>query len=190
MGVVELTIALHYEFNTPTDKLIWDVGHQCYPHKILTGRKDLMYSLRQFGGLSGFLKRDESEFDVFGAGHASTAISAALGIATARDLNKDNYKVVAIVGDGSLTGGMAYEAMNNCGLLKKNLIVILNDNKMNSLSSIQPSTWSIQNYFTEMLTHPAYNKFKADVWNLTGKLDSFGDRLRHVAQKFEKELSQ
>jgi len=186
LGAVELAVALHYVFDTPKDKLIWDTGHQAYPHKILTGRKDRMHTMRQLYGLSGFLKRTESEYDAFGAGHASTAISASLGIATARDFAGHDYKVVAIVGDGSLTGGMAYEAMNNAGLLKKDLIVVLNDNGMVSLSSVRPSLWSFHNYFSEVLTHPTYNKFKANVWELTGKLDTFGDRLRSVAQKFEK----
>jgi 1-deoxy-D-xylulose-5-phosphate synthase len=186
LGTVELTVALHYAFQTPKDKLIWDTGHQAYPHKILTGRKDRMNTIRQLHGLSGFLKRTESEYDVFGAGHASTAISAALGIATARDFKGENFKVVAIVGDGSLTGGMAYEAMNNAGLLKKDFIVILNDNEMVSLSSVRPTLWSLHNYFSEVLTHPSYNKFKTNVWELTGKLDTFGDRLRSVAQKVER----
>lgn len=186
LGTVELTVALHYVFDTPQDKLVWDVGHQAYPHKILTGRRDRFHTIRQLHGISGFLKRDESEYDCFGAGHASTAISAALGIATARDLADQKYRVVAIVGDGGMTGGMAYEAMNNAGLLKKDMIVVLNDNQMVSLSSVQPSLWSFQNYFSEVLTHPTYNKFKASVWDLTGKLDTFGDRLRVVAQKFEK----
>lgn len=186
LGTVELSVALHYVFQTPRDKLIWDIGHQAYPHKILTGRKHRMHTIRQLNGLSGFLKRDESEYDVFGAGHASTAISAALGIATARDFKGENYKVVAIVGDGSLTGGMAYEGMNNAGLLKKDMTVILNDNGMVSLSSVRPTLWSLHNYFSEALTHPTYNKFKANVWELTGKLDSFGDRLRSVAQKVER----
>ncbi len=185
LGAVELTVALHYAFDTPTDKLVWDTGHQAYPHKILTGRKDKLHTIRQLNGLSGFLKRDESEYDTFGAGHASTAISAALGMATARDFDKKDYKVVAIVGDGSMTGGMSYEAMNNAGLLKKNIIVVLNDNQMVSLSSIQPRIWSLHNYFSEVITHPAYNKFKSNVWDLTGKLDSFGDRLRTVAQRME-----
>lgn len=186
LGTVELTVALHYAFQTPRDKLIWDTGHQAYPHKILTGRKDRMNTIRQLNGLSGFLKRTESEYDVFGAGHASTAISAALGIATARDFNGEDYKVVAIVGDGSLTGGMAYEAMNNAGLLKKDFIVVLNDNEMVSLSSVRPTLWSLHSYFSEALTHPLYNKFKTNVWELTGKLDVFGDRLRSVAQKVER----
>jgi 1-deoxy-D-xylulose-5-phosphate synthase len=186
LGTVELTVALHYAFQTPKDKLIWDVGHQAYPHKILTGRRERMNTIRQLDGLSGFLKRSESEYDVFGAGHASTAISAALGIATARDFAGEDYKVVAIVGDGSLTGGMAYEGMNNTGLLKKDMIVVLNDNEMVSLSSLRPMLWSFHNYFSEVLTHPTYNKFKANVWELTGKLDTFGDRLRSVAQTVER----
>lgn len=186
LGAVELAVALHYVFNTPEDKLIWDTGHQAYPHKILTGRKDRMETIRQLNGLSGFLKRGESEYDVFGAGHASTAISAALGITTARDFGGKDFKVVAIVGDGSLTGGMAYEGMNNAGMLKKNMIVLLNDNQMVSLSAQNPTLWSLHDYFSEVLTHPTYNKFKANVWDLTGKLDNFGDRLRVVAQKLEK----
>ncbi len=186
LGTVELTVALHYAFQTPKDKLVWDTGHQAYPHKILTGRKERMSTIRRLNGLSGFLKRTESEYDVFGAGHASTAISAALGIATARDFKGESFKVVAIVGDGSLTGGMAYEAMNNAGLLKKDVIVILNDNEMVSLSSVRPTLWSLHNYFNEVLTHPSYNKFKTNVWELTGKLDTFGDRLRSVAQKVER----
>ncbi len=188
LGAVELAVALHYVFQTPEDKLIWDTGHQAYPHKILTGRKERMHTIRQLGGLSGFLKRAESEYDAFGAGHASTAISAALGMATARDFAGKKFRVVAIVGDGSMTGGMAYEAMNNAGILQKDLIVVLNDNQMVSLSSIQPRVWSFHNYFTEMLTHPTYNKFKANVWELTGKLDVFGDRLRDVARHVERGL--
>lgn len=188
LGAIELAVALHYVFDTPKDKLVWDVGHQAYPHKILTGRKSRFHTIRQLNGISGFLKRSESEYDTFGAGHASTAISAALGIATARDFKHENFKVVAIVGDGSLTGGMAYEAMNNAGLLKKDMIVVLNDNRMVSLSSVAPNIWSFHSYFAEVLTHPSYNKFKANVWDLTGKLDSFGDRLRSVAQNVEKGL--
>ncbi len=186
LGAVEIAVALHYVFNTPEDRLVWDTGHQAYPHKILTGRKERFHTIRQLDGLSGFLKRSESEYDTFGAGHASTAISAALGMAAARDLEGKKHKVVAIVGDGSLTGGMAYEAMNNAGLLKKDMIVILNDNQMVSLSAIKPKLWSFHDYFTEVLTHPSYNKFKANVWDLTGKLDTFGDRLRAVAQRLEK----
>ena len=174
LGAVELTVALHYVFDTPVDKLVWDVGHQAYPHKLLTGRKGRFDTLRQLHGISGFLKRAESEYDVFGAGHASTAISAALGIATARDFAGDRYKVIAIVGDGSMTGGLAYEAMNNAGLLRKDIIVVLNDNQMAALSSENPNVWSLTNYFSAALTHPSYNKFKTSVWELTGKLDTFG----------------
>ncbi len=186
LGAVELTVAMHYVFNTPVDKLVWDTGHQAYPHKILTGRKDRLHTIRKLNGLSGFLRRDESEYDTFGAGHANTAISAALGMATARDFAKKDFKVVAIVGDGSLTGGMAYEGLNNAGVLKKDMIVVLNDNKMVSLSSINPNLWSLHSYFAEALTHPTYNKFKANVWDLTGKLDVFGDRLRVIAGKLER----
>ncbi len=186
LGAVEIAVALHYVFNTPKDKLIWDVGHQAYPHKILTGRKDRMQTIRKLGGLSGFLKRTESEYDTFGAGHASTSISAALGIAAARDFEKKDFKVIAIVGDGSMTGGMVYEAMNHAGMLNKNLIVVLNDNQRGSLSSLEPKIWSFHNYFTKILMHPTYNKFKANVWDLTGKLDTFGDRLRTAAQRMEK----
>lgn len=182
LGVAELTVALHYVFNTPDDKLIWDVGHQGYIHKILTGRKEQLKTIRQYGGISGFLKRSESEYDVFGAGHASTSLSAALGVATARDFLKKKNKVVGIIGDGSMTGGMAYEAMNNIGLLKKDIIVVLNDNKM----SIAPNVWSLHNYFNEFLSNPSYNKFRNYVWDATGKLDpKIGDRLRNFAAKVE-----
>src|SRR6516165_4612624 len=130
LGVVELTVALHYVFNTPADKLIWDVGHQAYPHKILTGRRDRMRTLRQGGGLSGFTKRSESEYDIFGAAHASTSISAGLGMAVARDLAGKTNNVICVIGDGAMSAGMAYEAMNNAGALKSRLIVILTDNDM------------------------------------------------------------
>lgn len=181
LGALEITVGLHYVFNTPVDQIIFDTGHQAYPHKILTGRRDKLHSIRQMGGISGFLKRSESEYDAFGAGHASTSISAALGIAVARDLNKEDRKVIAVIGDGAMTGGMAYEAMNNSGLIKSNLIVVLNDNNM----SIAPNKWSISNYFTEMISHPEYNKFKGAIWDLTGKLDTFGDRIRSVASRLE-----
>ncbi len=181
LGTVELTVALHKVFDTPNDLIVWDTGHQAYPHKILTGRRDKLPTIRRFNGLSGFLKRTESQYDAFGAGHASTSISAALGMATGSNLLKTNKKVIAVIGDGAMTGGMAYEAMNNSGLLKKNLIVVLNDNKM----SIAPNVWQISNYFTEMISHPEYNRFKGAIWDLTGKLDDFGDRLRTVAARLE-----
>lgn len=181
LGAVELTVALHKVFNTPYDLIVWDTGHQAYPHKILTGRKNALKTIRQLNGISGFLKRSESEYDAFGAGHASTSISAALGMAVARDLQKADRKIVAIIGDGAMTGGMAYEAMNNSGIRKSDLIVVLNDNNM----SIAPNVWQISNYFTEMIAHPDYNKFKGQIWDLTGKLDQFGDRLRKIAVRLE-----
>ncbi|MEW6507036.1 MAG: 1-deoxy-D-xylulose-5-phosphate synthase [Bacteroidota bacterium] len=181
LGTVELTVALHRVFNTPVDQIVWDTGHQAYPHKIVTGRRDRLGTIRQLNGISGFLKRSESEYDSFGAGHASTSISAALGMAVANDINKTNNKVVAIIGDGAMTGGMAYEAMNNSGMLKSNLIVVLNDNQM----SIAPNVWQISKYFTEMISHPEYNRFKGAIWDLTGKLDDFGDRIRKVAARVE-----
>lgn len=182
LGAVELTVAIHKVFNTPHDLVVWDTGHQAYPHKILTGRKEALKKIRKLNGISGFLKRNESEYDAFGAGHATTSISAALGMAVARDLNNDpNRKVIAVIGDGAMTGGMAYEAMNNSGILKSDLIVVLNDNRM----SIAPNVWQISNYFTEMIAHPEYNKFKGQIWDLTGKLDHFGDRLRRIASRLE-----
>ncbi len=181
LGAVELTVAIHKTFNTPEDLLVWDTGHQAYPHKILTGRKEALKRIRQLNGISGFLKRSESEYDTFGAGHASTSISAALGMAVARDIFNTDRKVVAVIGDGAMTGGMAYEAMNNSGFLKSNIIVVLNDNNM----SIAPNVWQISNYFTEMIAHPDYNKFKGQIWDLTGKLDQFGDRLRKIAIRLE-----
>ena len=182
LGVVELTLALHYVFDTPKDKLIWDVGHQGYIHKILTGRREALKTIRQKNGISGFLKRSESEYDAFGAGHATTSLSAGLGIATARDFQKKKFKVISIIGDGSMTGGMAYEAMNNIGLLKKDMIVVFNDNRM----SIAPNVWSIQNYFNELMLNESYNKLRNKVWNLTGKVDKKNsDRLRALAAKIE-----
>ncbi len=175
LGVVELTVALHYALDTPKDKVVWDVGHQGYPHKILTGRKAQLNTIRKKDGLAPFLKRDESEYDVFGAGHASTSISAALGIATARDFAGQDYKVAAVIGDGSMTGGIAYEALNNCGMLKKDVIVILNDNRM----SIAPNVWALHEYFNALITNPTVRKFKDQVWD---KLDGH-DRLRSAGSK-------
>jgi 1-deoxy-D-xylulose-5-phosphate synthase len=152
LGVIELTVALHYVFDTPRDKLIWDVGHQAYPHKILTGRRDRIRTLRQGGGLSGFTKRAESEYDCFGAAHSSTSISAGLGMATARDLAGDEHNVVAVIGDGAISAGMAYEAMNNAGAHGRRLIVILNDNEM----SIAPPVGAMSNYLTRLLSSPTF----------------------------------
>lgn len=181
LGTVELTVALHKVFDTPNDLIVWDTGHQAYPHKIITGRRDQLKSIRRLNGISGFLKRSESEYDAFGAGHASTSISAALGMAVARDIQKTDKKVIAVIGDGAMTGGMAYEAMNNSGVIKSNLIVVLNDNNM----SIAPNVWQISNYFSEMISHPEYKKMKDAIWDLTGKLDHFGDRIRRVTARVE-----
>src|SRR5215212_1584730 len=148
LGVVELTVALHYVFNTPDDRIVWDVGHQAYPHKILTGRRDRIRTLRQGGGLSGFTKRAESEYDCFGAAHSSTSISAGLGMAVARDLGGDKRNVIAVIGDGAMSAGMAYEAMNNAGAMNSRLIVILNDNKM----SIAPPTGAMSSYLARLVS--------------------------------------
>jgi 1-deoxy-D-xylulose-5-phosphate synthase len=181
LGTVELTVALHYVFNTPNDKIVFDTGHQAYPHKILTGRRDTLETIRQYGGLSGFLKRTESEFDDFGAGHASTSISAALGMAAARDILKENYRVVAVIGDGAMTGGLAYEAMNNCGVLKSDILVVLNDNQM----SIAPNVWALSNYFSEVFASPTAQKLRDRIYGVTESLDTLGDRIRKVAHRVE-----
>ncbi len=165
LGAVELTIALHYVFDTPNDKIVWDVSHQTYGHKILTGRRDQISTLRQYGGLSGFLRRDESEYDVFGAGHASTSISAALGFAVARDLRGEKHKVVAVIGDGAMTGGLAFEGLNNAGSLKKDLLVILNDNTW----SISKNVGAISKYLTSIMADEKFNKLRNEIWELTGR---------------------
>ncbi len=181
LGVVELTVALHYVYNTPTDKIVFDTGHQGYPHKILTGRKELLHTIRKMGGLSGFLKPSESPYDAFGAGHASTSISAALGLAAARDLSNLNHKVIAIIGDGALTGGMAYEAMNNCGIQKRDITVILNDNNM----SIDKNVSAMSNYFNEIFASGTVQKIRGSIWDITQKMNFFGDRIRNYASKLE-----
>ncbi len=182
LGVVDLTIALHYVYNSPEDKLVWDVGHQAYAHKIITGRRDRFSTLRKKGGISGFLKRDESPHDIIGAGHASTAISSALGIAHARDRLKGSERVVAIVGDGALTGGLSYEGMNNLGFHRTQLTVVLNDNSL----SISPSVGALSGYLTRVLTHPAYNKIRNDIWNVTGKIPTFPSKfIRKFLRKTE-----
>ena len=156
LGVIELTVALHHVFNTPTDKLIWDVGHQAYPHKILTGRRARIRTIRQGGGLSGFCKRDESEYDAFGAGHSSTSISAGLGMAVARDMKGEHFEVIAVIGDGAMSAGMAYEAMNNAGALGTRLIVILNDNDM----SIAPPTGAMSAYLSRLISSQSYRSIR------------------------------
>jgi len=166
LGVMELTVGLHHVFNAPDDKIIWDVGHQCYPHKVLTGRRDQMDTLRQDGGISGFTKRTESDYDPFGAGHSSTSISAGLGMAVARDLKGGNNHVIAVIGDGSITAGMAYEAMNNAGALDSRLIVILNDNDM----SIAPPVGAMSYYLSELLTSTTLKSFRHSAKDLVKKL--------------------
>ncbi|MGH7474985.1 MAG: 1-deoxy-D-xylulose-5-phosphate synthase [Longimicrobiales bacterium] len=165
LGVVELTIALHYVFDTPRDKLVWDVGHQGYPHKILTGRNPEFPTIRSRSGLSGFLRRAESEYDTFGAGHAATSISAALGMATARDLLGDDYEVVAVIGDGAMTCGLAYEALNNAGHTHRDLLVVLNDNEM----SISPNVGAINKYLTRITTNPLYNRLREELKSILQK---------------------
>ncbi len=184
LGVVELTVALHYLYDTPEDVIVWDVGHQSYAHKILTGRKEEFRSLRQLGGLCGFPNRAESEYDPFGTGHASTSISAALGFAVARDRMKRNNKVIAVVGDGALTGGLAYEGLNNAGAAGTDITVVLNDNKM----SISPNVGAISRYLTSIITNPVYNKIKNEIWGLTGKLPTIGDSVRILARRMEESL--
>ncbi len=184
LGVVELTVALHYIYNTPKDKIVWDVGHQGYVHKIITERKDALKTIRKWGGISGFLKRDESEFDVFGAGHASTAISAAIGIAAARDLDNEDYKVIAVVGDGGMTGGLSFEGLNNAGMLQKDITVILNDNSM----SISPNVGAMSHYLTSIKTAPLFNKIKNEVWDLTGKIPKVTNKIRLLVQRIEDSL--
>jgi 1-deoxy-D-xylulose-5-phosphate synthase len=169
LGVVELTLALHYVFDTPKDRLIWDVGHQAYPHKILTGRRARMRSLRQGGGLSGFTKRAESEYDPFGAAHSSTSISAALGMAVARDLSGGDNRCVAVIGDGAMSAGMAYEAMNNAGALQSRLVVILNDNDM----SIAPPVGAMSAYLARLVSGGTYRSLRETAKHVARRLPGF-----------------
>lgn len=182
LGVVELTVALHYVYNTPYDQLVWDVGHQAYGHKILTGRRDNFHTNRKYGGLSGFPKRSESQFDTFGVGHSSTSISAALGMAIAAKYNGEaNRKSVAVIGDGSMTAGMAFEAMNHAGVSDADLLVILNDNNM----SIDPNVGALKEYLTDISTSHTYNKLKDEIWNTLGKLPVGANFSRDMASKLE-----
>ncbi|MEA4923935.1 MAG: 1-deoxy-D-xylulose-5-phosphate synthase [Syntrophomonadaceae bacterium] len=181
LGVVELTIALHYVFDTPYDKIIWDVGHQSYTHKILTGRKERMNSLRQFGGLSGFPKHEESVYDVFNTGHSSTSISAALGMALARDIQKQKYAVVAVTGDGAMTGGMTYEALNHAGNEGRDLIVILNDNEM----SISKNVGAMSSYLNRLRTDPSYSRTKEEVENVLTKIPGIGPNIARAAGRLK-----
>jgi 1-deoxy-D-xylulose-5-phosphate synthase len=183
LGTVELTLALHTVYNTPEDKLVWDTGHQAYPHKLVTGRYKDFHTLKQFGGLSGFLKRDESEYDAFGAGHATTSLSAALGMAAARTQLGRKNNVVGIIGDGSMTGGMAYEALNNAGEINEKIVFILNDNKM----SISKNVGAISKYLNRIITNPTYNKVKDELWDLAGKLPQ-GKNLQKIVARADQGL--
>jgi 1-deoxy-D-xylulose-5-phosphate synthase len=181
LGAVDLTVALHYCFNTPVDKVVFDVGHQTYAHKILTGRRDLFKDLRQFGGISGFPRTTESDYDAASVGHASTSISVALGLAMGRDLKKEKHSVVAVIGDGSLSGGLAFEGLNNLGSLSTNMIIVVNDNKM----SISKNVGALSRYLTRVLTDKRYNKLKDEVWELTGRLATFGNRIRSLVRNID-----
>lgn len=185
LGVVELTVALHYVFNTPDDQLVWDVGHQAYGHKILTGRRKVFHTNRIYQGISGFPKRSESEYDTFGVGHSSTSISAALGMAVASRLqnNKDRQHI-AVIGDGALTAGLAFEGLNHGGVEDSNLLVVLNDNCM----SIDPNVGALKEYLTDVATSHTYNKVKDEVWNILGKISKFGPNAQSIAQKLENAL--
>jgi 1-deoxy-D-xylulose-5-phosphate synthase len=184
LGAVELTIALHYVFDTPRDRIVWDVGHQAYAHKVLTGRNAVFDTLRRAGGVAGFPRRAESEYDPFGAGHASTAVSAALGLVAARDLRGGSEKVIAVIGDGSLTGGLCYEGLNNAGHRAKNLLVILNDNAM----SISRNVGAISAYLNRIMASPIYNKMRSDMQALVKGIPGLGDRMLDTARRIEESL--
>ncbi|MCK6600462.1 MAG: 1-deoxy-D-xylulose-5-phosphate synthase [Bacteroidetes bacterium] len=181
LGVIELTIALHYVYNTPSDRIVWDVGHQAYPHKILTGRREQFPTNRKKDGLSGFPKRSESEYDTFGVGHSSTSISAGIGMAQASYLQRSGKKVIAVIGDGALTGGMAFEGLNNGGFLQNDLLVVLNDNRM----GIDPNTGALNEYLTKVTTSQTFNKLRDEIWQKLGKLNHLGEHLRTFAAKLE-----
>ncbi len=180
LGVVELSVALHYVFNTPDDPLVWDVGHQAYGHKILTGRRDVFHTNRKYKGISGFPKRKESEYDAFGVGHSSTSISAALGMALASKQKGEDRQHIAIIGDGAMTGGIAFEGMNHAGVSDTNLLIILNDNCM----SIDPNVGALKDYLTDVTTSQTYNRFRDEIWKILGKFKRFG-RFQQVASKVE-----
>lgn len=185
LGVVELTVALHYVFNTPYDQLVWDVGHQAYGHKILTGRKEIFHTNRTYQGISGFPKRAESKYDAFGVGHSSTSISAGLGMAIASKYKNDKDRQhIAVIGDGAMTGGMAFEAMNHAGVSNTNLLIILNDNCM----SIDPNVGALKDYLTDITTSQSYNRLKNDVWKVLGKMSKFGKSAQEIASKLDSSL--
>jgi len=185
LGVVELTVALHYVYNTPKDHIIWDVGHQAYGHKIITGRREEFHTNRRYSGISGFPKRAESEYDAFGVGHSSTSISAGLGMAVARDLNKSDEKIVSVIGDGAMTGGMAFEALNNGGALKSDILVVLNDNNM----SIDPNVGALKEYLAEITTSKTFNKMRDELYDLLGHFKSAGETMRKAASRLERAMT-
>ena len=185
LGVVELTVALHYIFDTPNDKIIWDVGHQAYVHKILTGRKNKFHTNRRYKGISGFPRMSESSYDAFGTGHASTSISAALGMSVAsRLLNETDKQIVAVIGDGSMTGGLAFEGLNNAGMQNSNILVILNDNNI----AIDPNVGALKEYLLDITTSPTYNKLKDEVWNLLVKVEKLAPNVKTLVQQIENGL--
>ena len=181
LGVIELSVALHYVFNTPYDQLVWDVGHQAYGHKILTGRRDNFFTNRKYNGISGFPRRAESEYDSFGVGHSSTSISAALGMALAAKYKGEDRKSVAIIGDGAMTAGLAFEGMNHAGVSDADMLIILNDNCM----SIDQNVGALKEYLTDITTSHTYNKFKDDIWHALGKLPVGKRFTREMASKLE-----
>ncbi|MEQ9403170.1 MAG: 1-deoxy-D-xylulose-5-phosphate synthase [Cyclobacteriaceae bacterium] len=181
LGVTELSVALHYVFNTPEDQLVWDVGHQAYGHKILTGRRDTFHTNRKYKGLSGFPKRSESPFDTFGVGHSSTSISAALGMAEGSKQKNEEKQHIAVIGDGAMTGGLAFEAMNHAGVSNANLLIVLNDNCM----SIDPNVGALKDYLTDITTSHTYNRFRDEIWKLLGKISKFGPNAQEIAAKVE-----
>ncbi len=185
LGVVELTIALHYIFDSPKDKLIWDVGHQCYTHKLLTGRKEGFKNLRALDGMSGYIKRSESEHDIFQAGHSSTSISAAIGMAKARSINNEDHHILPIIGDGAMTGGMAFEAMNNAGANESDMLVILNDNNM----SIDPNVGALKEYLAEITTSKTFNKMRDEIYDVLGHFKSAGEKMRKAASRLERAMT-
>ena len=185
LGTVELSISLHHTFDTPRDKIIWDIGHQCYPHKILTGRKKKLHTIRKYKGISGFLKIDESEYDVFGAGHSSTSISAAVGLCIARDIKKQDYKIISVIGDGGMTAGMAYEALCHAGYLKKDMLVILNDNEM----SISPNVGAMNNYLTKILSGKTLSTIKQKSGQLLGDKHPLKKILKKIKDNTQNILS-
>ena len=184
LGVVDLTVALHYAFDTPNDKIIWDVGHQAYAHKLLTGRRDRFNTLRQYGGISGFPKREESPYDNFNVGHASTSISAALGMVAARDIKGEEFRVIAVIGDGSISAGLAFEGLNQAGHLKKNLIVILNDNEM----SISPNVGALSAYLNRMMTGNFYTKLRQETKQFLQNIPRVGESMFNIAKKAEESI--